>query len=226
MLLDTAGCQEEKERTVVPAVLIDKYTAGRIKEWKGAGKPGQPGQLTLRSWGACPTNRPVCFHSFAGNICRAGPALPAEPENEWPAKIPAAHCFTCAARDSGRKNTHHSVKTAVAAARSFFPAAPVQAAKVHGPALSPRREMLCEIPGQAGGCDLGKELECPPPPRPPGMPALPGKACARHIKSGSHSPHPESAPGREMTQTQGDQRIKEGLPAAGLSNSPPTAGVT
>lgn len=122
MLRDAAGHQEE-ERTV-PAVLIDKRKAGRIKEWKGAGKRGQPGQLTLRGRGACPTNRPVCFHSFAGNICRAGPALPAEPESEWRAKIPAAHCFTCAARYSDRKNTQHFVKTAAAAARSFFPRSP------------------------------------------------------------------------------------------------------
>ena len=169
MLLDTAGCQEEeKERTVVPAVLIDKYTAGRIKEWKGAGKPGQPGQLTLQSWGVCPTNRPVCFHSFAGNICRAGPALPAEPENEWPAKIPAAHCFTCAARDSGRKNTHHFVKTAVAAARSLSPQPRSRLPRYTARLYLGAREMLCEIPGQAGGgCDLGKEPECPPSPPPP-----------------------------------------------------------
>lgn len=77
----------------------------RNKRMGRAGRRGQPGQLAPRSRGACPTNRPVCFHSFAGNVCRAGPA---EPESERRAKIPAARCLTCAARYAGRK-THSAL---------------------------------------------------------------------------------------------------------------------
>ena len=124
-----------------------------------AGRRGQPGQLAPRSRGACPTNRPVCFHSFAGNVCRAGPA---EPESEQRAKIPAARCLTCAARYAGRK-THTALcqNSRGRCALAFFsfpaPAAPVQAAKVHGPGFYLRvREMLCDFrepgrsPGKAG----------------------------------------------------------------------------
>ena len=168
-----------------------------------AGRRGQPGQLAPRSRGACPTNRPVCFHSFAGNVCRAGPA---EPESEQRAKIPAARCLTCAARYAGRK-THTALcqNSRGRCALAFFsfpaPAAPVQAAKVHGPAFISESERCSVTSGNRGA--------------PRGNPALPGEARARPMKSGSHSPLPESAPGREVTQSQGDRRrISEGLPAS------------
>ena len=167
-----------------------------------AGRRGQPGQLAPRSRGACPTNRPVCFHSFAGNVCRAGPA---EPESERLAKIPAARCLTCAARYAGRK-THtalcqNSRGRCALASPPPPPAAPVQAAEVHGLAFISESERGSVTSGHRG------------PPR--GKLALPGEARARPMKSGSHSPLPESAPGREVTQSQGDRRrISEGLPAS------------
>lgn len=194
--------EEEGEKNVVTMVLIDKCSLN--KGMGRAEKQGQPGQLALKSWGACPTNRAVCFHSFARNICRAGPALPAEPESEWPAKIPAAHCFTCTARYSDRKNTQHFVKTAMEAARSFSPRSPCprcQGTRQRDPLLNSRR----------GGGDVADEGNQS---APQGARALPGKGCARHIKSGSHSPQPESAPGCGLTQTQGNLRIKKGLPAS------------
>lgn len=69
------------------------------------------------------------------------------------------------------------------------------------------KDALRSRPGLGGG-DLGREAACSP-----GRPTLPGKACARHIKSGSHSPQPYSAPGDEMTQTpetSGSRRGAEG----------------
>lgn len=81
------------------------------------------------------------------------------------------------------------------------PAARVQAAEVHGPAFISESERGSVTPGHRD------------PPR--GKLAPPGEARARPMKSGSHSPLPESAPGREVTQTQGDgRRISEGLPAS------------
>lgn len=136
----SGGSPEEGSRTQSPA-LIDGRAAGRTKEWKGAGKPGRPGQLTLRSRGACPTNRPVCFHSFAGNICRAGPALPAEPESEWRAKIPAAHCSP-ALPDTQTEKTHNTLSKQPRPLHARFSRSPGAGCQGTRPVYLRAREML------------------------------------------------------------------------------------
>lgn len=47
----------------------------------------------------------VCLHSFAGAFAGMHPQLPAEPEREWPAKIPAGPGFTCMPRYGQKKHS-------------------------------------------------------------------------------------------------------------------------
>lgn len=51
------------------------------------------------------SNLPGLFAQLCWSICRDAPQLPAEPEREWPAKIPARPGFTCTRRYGQRKHS-------------------------------------------------------------------------------------------------------------------------
>lgn len=169
---------------VKPGVFIDER-AGWDRRLERVECIALPGPLTFASQWACPTNRPVCLHSLAGAFAGMQPQLPAEPERESPAKIPAGPGFTCTPRYGQKKHTMVCPNSPGCCGLAV-PCGPPMAslpgdigqvylkAEIHSLKLAAR---AC--------CDPGRDLEDSP-----GKQALYLEMLGRHIQSVSHSRQP------------------------------------
>lgn len=181
--------EEEGERSAAGAGLIDKR--GPSKGTGRAAKPGPRGRRALPTRGACATNRPVCFHSFAGNLRGAARRSPQSPR----ARGRPRQQRPPLRRQPPRREEH--------GARSCAPrpAAPVPAGGGEG--------ILFETPGEAGARTRRKGTGVRP-----GEPGRPGQRLRRTQETRLPAPQPESAPGRGVTPTPGNPSIKKGLRAS------------
>lgn len=125
---------------------------GWIKEWKGAEKQGQPGQLALKSWWACPTNRQRLFSQLCSEHLQGWPGTPCRAWERVVSQDTRQHIVSPALPDTQTEKTHNSLSKQPRTLPARFPCSLWPRCQGPGPGLSPR---------WGGGVDVKRrEPEC------------------------------------------------------------------